>query len=596
MFLLQLEEEATKLFNLIVEEDKIILLTEGLVEPVLPVDRWVMRSACRFWKRSFKEFLAADALFTKTKEFHTQAETAKAVKRMVVRYFHFELMKKKAVDADAMPLRFANWVDTSSRECIFNVYQRKNFPAPHLRQCPWYLDLNPSEKIPDEELAFRAICDRQTQELKDAHGGVLEPPSDVPLTEKEKKKLKLMEEKNAAKEEARKKAEDDKATALAAKLEAKLAKKQGKKGKGAKKSGEGSVVSPASSSIPSSTQITMGLTQLTLYPVEQNTDGHGDVQVIQDTHQGILAKKDSVAGPERPLSVQQLEDFAVQHQGRKRRKFMMEYKNPAVVDLVVVDIPEGLPVPGIGVPGEVPFWNKLEKKVPDPAKKKKQESPFIKEAFEFAENFICDDGAVLVFYPDSRFHNNEVAGWASWANFKEAMKWTVVSGLPLTKPDYSEGETTKTYIAKAYIRTRNDDDRVPDSNFAFNEQEVFEEKGVNLINDGFLYNGLHSGNLTVSSKTGLPYRGARERTENMMAALIDLLTESGDIILDLTASTGLLHVFLSSTQILSFRIFAPNLKTEGFRVLFCLCSGTKVLALICFQVRLFVPEFQWAGT
>ena len=530
------------MFDLIIEEDKIELRTEGLLDPVMPIARWVMRSGCRFWKRAFKEFLAADALFTKTKEFHTQAETAKAVKRMVVRYFYFELIKKKAIDVDALPLRFANWVDTSSRESIFNAYQRKHFPAPHLQQCPWYLDLNPSEKIPDDEVAFRSLCDRQTQELIDAHGGVLEPPADVPLTEKEKRKLALQQARTQAREEARRKAEDEKAASLALKMKAKEDKREEqRKRKGSRKSAGESVMSPATSGIPSSSQITLGLTQLTLYPVEveMDKDHYGDLELIHDTHQGILAKKDSLAGPEKPLPMQQIDDFAMKHQGRKRRKFRMDYKNPAVVDLVVFDIPEGLPVPGVGVPGLVPEWNQLEKRVPHPPKKK-QESPFIKDAFEFAEGWISDDGAVLVFYPDSRFHNNEVAGWASWANFKEAMKWIVVSGLPLTKPDYSEGETTKTYIAKVFTRTRNDEDHLPDSDFAFNEQEIFEEKGVNLIKDGFLYNGLHSGNVTVSSKTGLPYRGPRERTENMMAALVDLLTESGDIILDLTASTGIL--------------------------------------------------------
>lgn len=70
----------------------------------------------------FKEVPGVDALFTKTKEFHTQSETAKGVKRIVVHYFHFLLIKKKAIDFDAMPLRFAYWVDTSNMDSIFNEY------------------------------------------------------------------------------------------------------------------------------------------------------------------------------------------------------------------------------------------------------------------------------------------------------------------------------------------------------------------------------------------------------------------------------------------------------------------------------------------
>lgn len=556
-FIWQLEEETLKLYDIIISEDKIELNSEDLLEPVIPIGNWVMRSGCRFWKRAFREFLATDSLFTKTKEFHAQNDTAKAVKRMIVRYFHFELLKKKAIDSAVKPLRFSTWVDISSKDCIFNLYQRKNFPTPHLQQCPWYLDLNPTERILDEEVAFKALCDRQTLDLMDAHGGVLEPPPDVPLTEKEKRKLALQLSKSLAKQEARKKAEVAKAEAAALRLKARVEKKLGKE---PRRSVGSSAQSPASSANPSSTQITMGLTQLTLYPVdvELNADDHGDVEVIHDTHQGIFAKKDSLDGPERPLAIQQIDDFAAKHQGQKRRSYKMSTDNPSVVDLIVLDIPEGLPVPGIGAPGFIPEWNRLEKRISNPAKKNKMESPFIKDAFEFAEIWICDDGALLLFHPDSRFHNNEVAGWAAWANFKEAMKWTVVSGLPLTKPDYSEGETTKTFIAKVFIRCRSDDDQIPDSKFAFNDQEVFEERGVNLIKDGILYNGLHTGNLTMSARTGSPYRGARERTDNMMAALVDLLTESGDIILDLTASTGLFFLIdfcIFSQCILLFHAF-----------------------------------------
>lgn len=81
-----------------------------------------------------------------------------------------------------------------------------------------------------------------------------------------------------------------------------------------------------------------------------NKDNHGDLEIIHDTHQGMLAKKDPLASPEKPLSMQQIEDFATKHQGRKSRKFKMEYKKPIVVDLVVFNILEGLPVPSVGIP------------------------------------------------------------------------------------------------------------------------------------------------------------------------------------------------------------------------------------------------------
>lgn len=79
-----------------------------------------------------------------------------------------------------------------------------------------------------------------------------------------------------------------------------------------------------------------------------------------------------------------------------------------------------------------------------------EESPWVEATFTFADEWLCDDGDVLVFYPDSKFVSREVNAWAKWANFKEEMKWVVVNGLPLLKPDFP-GCLTKYFIAKMYV-------------------------------------------------------------------------------------------------------------------------------------------------
>lgn len=152
--------------------------------------------------------------------------------------------------------------------------------------------------------------------------------------------------------------------------------------------------------------------------VEMNNNHHGDVEIIRHTHQGILAKKDSQAGLKKPLSMQQIDDFVSKNQGRKRRKYKTEYKDSIVVDLVVYNILEGVPIPSIGVLGQTLEWYKLEKKVLHPSKKNREELRFIKEAFEFVESWICDSMADFVFYPISGFQNKKVAWWAPWANVK----------------------------------------------------------------------------------------------------------------------------------------------------------------------------------
>ena len=47
-----------------------------------------------------------------------------------------------------------------------------------------------------------------------------------------------------------------------------------------------------------------------------------------------------------------------------------------------------------------------------------------------------------------------------------------------------------------------------------------------------------AGSLTLCSGTRLPWRGAREKSVNLLQALIDLCLEEEDIVLDLTAGTG----------------------------------------------------------
>jgi hypothetical protein len=81
-------------------------------------------------------------------------------------YFFTELVKKEAIIEDALPPRFAKWLDTSSSDCIFNDYKRKAFSRPHLRRCPWYLELRSGEHCFDSERDWKSKCDRKTEEME----------------------------------------------------------------------------------------------------------------------------------------------------------------------------------------------------------------------------------------------------------------------------------------------------------------------------------------------------------------------------------------------------------------------------------------------
>ena len=59
-----------------------------------------------------------------------------------------------------------------------------------------------------------------------------------------------------------------------------------------------------------------------------------------------------------------------------------------MADLVIADLPENLPVPNVSDPSyNVPSWNALD-------------SDFLDELFDFADEILHDDGALLLFHPD----------------------------------------------------------------------------------------------------------------------------------------------------------------------------------------------------
>ena len=100
----------------------------------------------------------------------------------------------------------------------------------------------------------------------------------------------------------------------------------------------------------------------------------------------------------------------------------------------------------------------------------------------------------------------------------------------------------KYFMAKLFVRRENQvadpKDSFPRSDFTFNEQVDLLSQGIDLPNDGTIRNVMPAESLTLCNGTGLPWRGAREKSVNLLQALIDLCSEEEDIVLDLIAETG----------------------------------------------------------
>ncbi len=92
------------------------------------------------------------------------------------------------------------------------------------------------------------------------------------------------------------------------------------------------------------------------------------------------------------------------------------------VDLLIAEYPDGLRVPGVSdPPSQVPNWNEsLE--------------GFLKVTMGFAYAYLHDDGAFLLFYPDSPIVKKEVMSYFKNYKMKVVDEWTIINYLHLANP------------------------------------------------------------------------------------------------------------------------------------------------------------------
>lgn len=114
-----------------------------------------------------------------------------------------------------------------------------------------------------------------------------------------------------------------------------------------------------------------------------------------------------------------------QHKHDRPRKFSGHPEKTSGVDLLMVDIPENLPVPNVS--SSIPPWNELDES-------------FVDLAFDFANNHIHDDGGFIVFHADDPVLNSKLKGYMRAYRFRIYKEWMGVNRLRLT----SAKDPTKT--------------------------------------------------------------------------------------------------------------------------------------------------------
>jgi hypothetical protein len=123
--------------------------------------------------------------------------------------------------------------------------------------------------------------------------------------------------------------------------------------------------------------------------------------------------------------------LCVQHASDKDRFFNGNFSNKAAVDLIIFDIPEGLPVPTVSSPPDsIPQWNKFSE-------------DGLQAVFDFADNYLPDSGALLVMYPFSRDIKSYLLGCCEAFGFKSQCDWWGMNRLHLTLPSNTSSTVSR---------------------------------------------------------------------------------------------------------------------------------------------------------
>jgi hypothetical protein len=127
----------------------------------------------------------------------------------------------------------------------------------------------------------------------------------------------------------------------------------------------------------------------------------------------------------------------VQHKSDKARAF--NGVQGSGVDLMIVDIPVGLPVPILSSPPTfVPVWNSADES-------------FLHLVFDFGSSLVHDNGALLLFHKDDLKLRADIRGYANAYHCKIFKEWTGINRLPLTNARDSSKTVSGSNLVMCFI-------------------------------------------------------------------------------------------------------------------------------------------------
>jgi hypothetical protein len=112
----------------------------------------------------------------------------------------------------------------------------------------------------------------------------------------------------------------------------------------------------------------------------------------------------------------------MQHQGARSRRHNGVVNAKATLDLIIVDVPEDLPIPTVLDPTDVvPPWNQSA-------------DSLLEAVFVFAKDYLQDDGAMIVIHPFQVDAKSTILGYCVEYGFETRKEWLCMNRLHLYSP------------------------------------------------------------------------------------------------------------------------------------------------------------------
>jgi hypothetical protein len=110
------------------------------------------------------------------------------------------------------------------------------------------------------------------------------------------------------------------------------------------------------------------------------------------------------------------------HQGTRNHRHNGVVNAKATLDLIIIDLPEDLPVPTVSnLADVVPPWNQ-------------RADLLLKAIFVFAEDYLQDDGAMIVIHPFQVDAKSTILGYCVEYGFETRKEWLCMNRLHLCSP------------------------------------------------------------------------------------------------------------------------------------------------------------------